>query len=180
MPQGRKTWCHHACNHWYNSWLWHLRSRYKDKLTFNHEHKQSDKKSIVKIMWVEKANKNLMDGWCEMLLGWLKNSSLSVRGSFPRLDCPCGCLLSFMVLLSPKTPAAISSRETPTVTVSHTWDLAPLTMTSLGAWRGKQKCPRQPPVKRKVFFHRGHFWSSCLLVSFIHLFVCVINHFLIP
>lgn len=71
-----------------------------------------------------------MDGSCETLLSWL--TSLSVRGSFPRSDCPCGCLLSFTVRLSPETPVALSSRKTPTTTVFHTWDLAPLTMTSLG------------------------------------------------
>lgn len=160
--EGKKN-MDHAYNHWYYSWLWHLERLHKDKLTFNYEHKHSVKKSIVKITWVEKTNKaSKTDGrflWNVAQLA--ENYSLSGRGSFPRSDCPCGCLLSFMVLLSPKTPAAISSREIPTTTVFHTWDLAPLTMTSLG-WCGKQKCPRQPSMKRKVFFHRGYFGPHVL------------------
>lgn len=116
-------------NHWYYSWLWHLERIHKDKLTFKYEHKHSDKKSIakkscgLKEQAKKKTTKKKTDGRFMWIVAQLAaNSSLSVRGSFPMSDCPCGCLLSFMVLLSPKTPAAKSSRETPTTTVFHTWD----------------------------------------------------------
>lgn len=49
---------------------------------------------------------------------------------------------------------ALSSRKTPTTAAFHTWDLAPLTMTSLGRLKSS--------VKTKAFFHRGHFGPHVL------------------
>lgn len=48
------------------------------------------------------------------------NSSLSDRGSFPRSDCPCGYLLSFMVQRSPKHLHHYAPWKTPAATVFHT------------------------------------------------------------
>lgn len=162
-------------NHWYYSWLWHLERLHEDKLTFKYEHKHSDKKKHCKnhVGW---KNKQKTDGRFMWIVAQLaENSSLSVRGSFPRSDCPCGRLLSFMVLLSPKTPAAKSSRETPTTTVFHTWDWFSTFNYDLFKRMMWQTEMSQTAICKKK--KRSSIEVILVLMSFGILFLCVINLF---
>lgn len=173
-------------NHWYYSWLWHLERIHKDKLTFKYEHKHSDKKSIAKKSCglkeqakKKQQKKKLMDGSCESLLSWLQTPASQSEGVSPCrtvpvvVCCPLWCC-SLQKHLQQNLPG---KPQRPLFSIPGI-DLAPLTMTSLGGWCGKQKCPRQPSVKRKNVLPPRSFWSSCPLVSFTHLFfLSVINHF---
>lgn len=79
---------------------------------------------------VEKQTKqvNLMNGSCKMILSWLTTLVSLSEGVSQGWTVP----VVVAVLYGSQTPVALSSRETPTTTVFHTWDLAPLSTTSLG------------------------------------------------
>lgn len=139
---------------------------YEDKLTFNYEHKHSDKKSLVWAAPVERQTKpggKLVDSSCEMSLSRLAIQSLSPR-EFPLRGV--SLWLSFTVLLSLKTPGALSSRKPPKIPAVYTWDLAPWTAMSLGKWYGILKCPWRSSMRTK-----GWFWCSCPLAYTILIYI---------
>ena len=130
----------------------------------------TEKRALYKSRGDETQTKQvkLTDGSCETLHSWLTTPPVSQsEGVSPRSDCPCGCLLSFTVQLSPKTTCCMIFQENPNNhCFFHTWDLAPF---NYDLFKEDDMANRNAPENKSVLPQRS-FWSSWPLASFIKSF----------
>lgn len=106
----------------------------------------------------------LMDGPCEVFC-WLTAAAFQSEGVSPGRTVPAA--VSCSLELSPKTPAALLSRKTPTKTTTffHSWYLTLLTWPLHDNDVANKKGPRHQTNENQSLLPSRLSWSSCPLAS---------------